>query len=384
MGTFRTRRATLRGMGAGSEQPPGETKPGTSKFLLVLTIIIAVAVAGFVIYLPNLTNFTVNGGTHSSTATDLSVLNSTSTSSTATVATLSLAYPLIQNGGANVSYPTDYQTLAGYALNVINQDRGKFGLGGVTLSPIPSAQQHADSMLYFGYFSHFDTQGYKPYMRYTLLGGVGAVEENIAFISWESTYYTGINNVEKSISDLEYSMMYNDSACCSDGHRDNILSPLHNRVSIGVAYNSTALFFVEDFENYYINLQLTLVGSSVSIQGTPVNLSQKSSEMAVFYDPIPTSENVSALNNSPHEYDPGTLVGGVFPPCPVVCPYSQTGVTVYASHWEYTPTEVSLSFSLSQFVQRFGPGVYTLYLLAGGNTNTTVDNALTSISIFQE
>lgn len=26
-------------------------------------------------------------------------------------------------------------------------------------------------MLYYDYFSHWDTQGYKPYVRYTLLGG---------------------------------------------------------------------------------------------------------------------------------------------------------------------------------------------------------------------
>lgn len=289
---------------------------------------------------------------------------------------------MIRNGTANVSYPPSYQTLAAYAVTIINQDREKFGLSGVALSAVDSAQQHADSMLYFGYFSHFDAQGYKPYMRCTLLGGVGAVEENIAFISWESPYYTGLGNVEKSVSALEYSMVYNDSSCCGNGHRDNILNPLHDGVSIGIAHNSTILFLVEDFENYYIDLNVSQVGPSITLEGIPVNISEGPSGVAVFFDPIPALENASALNSGPREYDPGTLIGGIFPPCSVVCAYSQTGLSVYASNWEFTPEQVSLSFSLSQFFQKLGPGVYTLYLLGEDNTNSSLENALTSISIF--
>jgi len=364
-------------------QSSQEAKRSTSKFLLVLTIIIALVVAGFVIYLPNLTRVSIVESQTSATSSLQPSYSNTSFSTTAgTVLSLGQS-PLIQNGSANVSYPADYQLLAAYALNVINQDRGEFGLGNVTLSPVPSGQQHADSMLYFGYFSHYDTQGYKPYMRYTLLGGVGAVEENIAFISWESAYYTGVSGVEKSIRSLEYSMMYNDSACCNNGHRTNILNPLHDRVSIGIAYNSTALFFVEDFENYYANLNVGLAGLTVSLVGAPVNASQGSTAMAVFFDPAPTPENASVLNSGPREYDPGTLVGGIFPPCIFVCPYSQTGLTVYATTWQYTSSIVNLSFSLSGFVRRFGPGVYTLYLLSGSNTNSSIADALTSISVFQ-
>jgi uncharacterized protein YkwD len=50
----------------------------------------------------------------------------------------------------------------------------------ITLSSVNSAQQHAENMLTNGYFSHWDTNGYKPYVRYTLAGGQGAVNENIA------------------------------------------------------------------------------------------------------------------------------------------------------------------------------------------------------------
>ena len=234
-------------------------------------------------------------------------------------------------------------------------------------------------MLYYGYFSHVDTQGYKPYMRYSLLGGVGSMEENIAFISWGGPHYGDISSVESSIKVLEYSMMYNDSACCNNGHRDNILTPLHNRVSIGIAYNSSVVYFVEDFENYYINLNPTVLKYSVTLNGTPLNSTFKPDGMAVFYDPTPVPENTSSLNTGPREYDPGTLVGGVVPPCALFCGGFRTGITVYADNWQYDSTQVAISFSLAHFVQKYGAGVYTLYLLAGNSTSTS----LTSISVFE-
>jgi uncharacterized protein YkwD len=367
-------------------QPPNPAPRRTRRVVVTLAVILALLLAGFVIYLPNLSTAILGSGTSGSLSTQTTSRGSSSLSSSiaVSVATIQalISPPTIQNGSASVPYPSNYNTLAAHALGVINQDRKTYGLTPVTLSPVSSAQQHADSMLYFGYFSHFDTQGYKPYMRYTLLGGVGATEENIAFISWQSPYYTDIGRIEKSIDGLEHSMMYNDSFCCHNGHRDNILSQLHNRVSIGVAYNTTALFFVEDFENHYVDLEVNLSGSSISMKGTPLTSSLNSSTMAVFYDPAPRPENVSVLNQGPREYDPGTLIGGVFPPCSILCPYSQAGITVYADSWQYTATGVKVSFTLTQFIQRYGAGVYTLYLLTGANESSTTANAITSISIF--
>ena len=355
--------------------------------MVVVIVVLALLVAGFVAFWPNSTNFGMwERGVVGASSAQTALTNSSATSplsvSVSTIQGPALA-PLIQNGSADVSYPPSYSVLAGYALNVINQDRRDFGLATVSLSLISSAQQHADSMMYYGYFSHIDTQGYKPYMRYTLLGGVGAMEENIAFISWHSTYYTNTGRLEKSISGLEYSMMYNDSACCNNGHRDNILNPLHNRISIGIAYNDSALYFVEDFESYYVDLNVSLSGYGVSMNGTPVAPTVTSSVMAVFYDPVPIPENASSLNSGPRDYDPGTLVGAVFPPCTILCPYSQAGVTVYASGWRYTASQVDISFNLAQFVNRYGAGVFTLYLLTGDIANSTTASAITSISVFE-
>ncbi len=95
-----------------------------------------------------------------------------------------------------------YSDLVNYALSLINSDRQSNGLQNVSLSSIDSAQLHAEDMLKNGYVSHWDMNGYKPYMRYTLAGGQGAVAENIAW-QGETGNIVGIN-VESALKDMEY------------------------------------------------------------------------------------------------------------------------------------------------------------------------------------
>lgn len=287
--------------------------------------------------------------------------------------------PLILNGAANITYPSDYSALASYTVGLINQDRANQSASPVTLGTNRAAQQHADSMLKYDYFSHFDTQGYKPYMRYTLLGGVGAVAENVAYITWQGSHFTSASAVEDSISTLERAMMYNDSRCCNNGHRLNIINPLHNRVALGLAYNSTTLFFVEDFENYYLDLSYNVSRADVfSLAGSRIASTANPGQIYLTFDATPSPETPSQLDAGPTEYDPGELVGGVLPPCSGGCTVFSTGVTVRATVWQVTPESVDITFDLSRFIQTYGAGVYNIYLVTGADTGT----ALTSISVF--
>lgn len=287
--------------------------------------------------------------------------------------------PLISNGAANISYSSDYDTLASYTLNLINQDRANQSASQVVLGANRAAQQHADSMLKYDYFSHFDTQGYKPYMRYTLLGGVGAVAENVAYITWQGSHFTSTSAVEDSIGTLEHAMVYNDSRCCNNGHRLNIINPLHNRVALGLAYNSTTLFFVEDFENYYLDLSYNVSKADVfSLAGSRIAPTADPGQIYLTFDATPSPETPSQLNAGPTEYGPGELVGGVLPPCSEGCTVFSTGVTVRAAVWQVTPESVDITFDLSRFIQVYGAGFYNVYLVTGADTGT----ALTSISIF--
>jgi uncharacterized protein YkwD len=297
--------------------------------------------------------------------------------------------PLILNGGANITYPSDYNALANYTLGLINTNRASDGLSPVTLSNIPSAQQHSDSMLYYGYFSHWDTQGYKPYMRYTLLGGTGSVAENIALDSCTSspanaTLLTvapcSLKAIENGINNSEWGMMYNDVGCCNNGHRDNILDPLHDQVSIGIAYNSDtgALYFVEDFQNDYIALSTPIVNSGYQIEvAGSMTSAENVSQIGIYYDASPQAMNVSQLDQT-SEYGPGTFVGGVLPPCAIGCEYYSGAVTVYASSWQVNSDSITVDFSLNDFIKADGTGVYTMYVQTG---SSTADSILT-YSIF--
>jgi len=242
-------------------------------------------------------------------------------------------------------------------------------------------------MLYYSYFSHFDTQGLKPYMRYSLLGGVGADFENIATISYSfGIHYASTSSEEQAIQDLEHSMIYNDSTCCNNGHKDNILNHLHNVVSIGVAYSATAIYFDEEFENDYIvplNFAVTSSSASspyyVTMTGTPVGGSTPSA-IYIAFDNTPASESAATLNAGPHEYGPGTLVGGVLPQTGVLggCGQFSSGITVCADKWTYNSSQMDIEFSLKSFVNQYGAGVYTIYTVTGSSTGT----AITSISVF--
>lgn len=302
------------------------------------------------------------------------------------VAIQALAPPDIANGSADVSYPSDYCTLAAYALVVINQDRAANGTGPVVLDYNQAAQQHADSMLYYGYFSHFDTQGLKPYMRYSLLGGDGANYENVAYSYYSIPHYLSTAAVEGAVQQLERSMVYNDSICCANGHKYNILDPLHNKVSIGIAYTSTHVYFDEEFENDYIGMNFTLTAANssnpyyVTMTGYAVAGTPLPNSIYIGFDSLPAPETRTQLNNGPHEYGPGALEGGVLPPSGLFgsCGQFTSGTTVCADTWKFSSKGVDIAFSLLDFIKHYGPGVYTVYLITG----STTASALTSISVF--
>ena len=216
------------------------------------------------IYVPTGSGVTTTTTTTTMTSTSSTAITTTSliTSTTATTSTSPILNgipdPSIHNGTANISYPSDSAALVGYALSLINTDRQANGVAPLTLSAVPSGQQHADSMLYFGYFGHGDPQGYGPYQRYTMLGGSGPMGENIGFAACtdsppNSTLLypqpCSTNTVENGVAVLEWSMMNNDVQCCGNGHRANILNPIFTTVSIGIVYDSatSAVYFVEDF-----------------------------------------------------------------------------------------------------------------------------------------
>jgi uncharacterized protein YkwD len=314
----------------------------------------------------------------SSAITHTSIISETIQTSSRSI---SLLDPAFKNGTIAISYPADYDVLATYALELINKDRAGANLPPVTLSPIPVGQQHANSMLYHGYFSHWDIQGYKPYMRYTLMNGTGSMSENIAYEYISIPYYLNTGDVKQAIARLEYQMIHNDTICCQDGHRKNILSPLHNRVSIGIAYNQTHVYLVQDFENQYIDLSRPVIlDNSVKLFGES-SIRLELIQLLVYYDSYPKPLDKIKLNAYPYAsaYDQGNFIGGVVPPCKSIC-YEYPGyITIQAQIWDVSSTSINIEFQLTEFIQRHGMGVYTIYVRESSNFNP-----LFSKSIFVE
>jgi len=252
-------------------------------------------------------------------------------------------------------------SLYDYALGLINNDRAQFGLGPVTLSNEPSGQQHSESMLQNNYFSHWDPYGMKPYMRYTLLGGTQAVSENIAYKT--SSYCTLIlcgGNIDpkSAIQGMEYSMMYNDSQCCNNGHRNNILDPSHNQVSIGITYNSSTIYFTEDFLDSYILWNGNSPGFSdgqAYLSGTLTSGSSLSSVFVTYDQPV---SNMSREQlNSTFEYGYGQNIAGVVSDS---SHYYQGLATIVADQYSTGPGSFSVSFNMQNLISQNGAGEYTI------------------------
>lgn len=276
--------------------------------------------------------------------------------------------PIILPGGYS------RQELVDYALGLINSDRQANGLENVSLSNVGSAQSHADEMLLNNYFSHWDLNGYKPHMRYTLAGGAGAVDENIAW-----NYNSLTIDAKKAINRMEFDMMNNDAGS-NWGHRYNILTPFHNKVAIGVAVDGNNVYFVEDFENDYVSwTTFTATGGNVNMAGTIQKSGLTIQQVVIFYD-NPTSLTTQQLANAPYNgpYDSGTFVGMAFPRGR----QSQEGITIAASTWSQKGQNFQINFDLTQAFKANGNGVYTLFLQTNLANTSTQENSLTSYSVW--
>jgi uncharacterized protein YkwD len=269
-----------------------------------------------------------------------------------------------------------HDELMNYALSLINSDRQSNGLQNVTLSEIPSGQQHADNMLNQNFYSHWDLNGYKPYMRYTLAGGQGSVSENIAWM-----YSSDFIDPKEVLPDLQWEMMYND-ADSGWGHRDNILDSFHNKVSIGISYNDNNVYFVQDFEDDYISWDnLTSSNDGIVMKGAILQQESCIQQVAIYYDnPMPLTTR--QLGNPPYDngYDVGVYVGLVVSPPPSGSEYQQPeeGILIIADSWTETVQDFDVKFEMSTAFAKYGNGVYTLYLWADSK------NYLTTYSVWYE
>lgn len=195
-----------------------------------------------------------------------------------------LLLALLATGGPSLAADDEAQRFLSlqqareYMVTLINRDRQAHGLSPVILDPVASqaGQIHTDDMVLNNHGGHYDTDGKKPWQRYTQCGGTGYVSENAFW--WPARSYEGdtefvadkaqellknenrqfalhpVQTFKKSDIEEAESAYYNEKPP-NDGHRKNILDPIHNGVGIAfsLAANGTEYRFAntqEFTENY--------------------------------------------------------------------------------------------------------------------------------------
>jgi uncharacterized protein YkwD len=274
------------------------------------------------------------------------------------------------------------EELVNHALELINKDRASFGLEPVKLSSNAAAQIHAEDVFRNKQISHWMSNGEKPYMTYSKYGGSGGMGQNVAIAGFSKAQYdlcvqSTLYDCETidplaTLQELQYQMMYNDTQCCGDGHRNNILNKYRTDVSIGIVYDRYYLAFVQNFENNY-GLDISIEGGSVEVSG--VIEEGVVDQIAIRYDAPPTSQ-VYETNKRMLAYSGGELVAVVVKPLPPGFFYEQPRDyrLMVASEWEAGEGQpVGVSFNLARAVSV--DGVYTISVIAKGAGDETFEAA---------
>lgn len=279
------------------------------------------------------------------------------------------------------------EELVEYMLELINKDRASFGLEPVRLGSNSAAQIHAEDVYRNKQISHWMSNGEKPYMTYSKYGGKGSVGQNVAIAGFskeqydlcmQSTLYDcEIIDPLDTLKELQYEMMYNDTECCDDGHRNNILNKFRTDVSIGIVYDKYYLALVQNFENNY-GLGIDINGGSAEISG--VFNEGVIDQIAIYYDVIPTPE-IYEQNKRLLSYSGGELVAAVVKPLPPGFFYERPGgyELLVARDWKADGSTVGISFDLARAVDI--DGVYTVSVIAKAPGDSEIFEAA-SYSVF--
>lgn len=212
--------------------------------------------------------------------------------------------------------PSDTQ-LVQYAIELINRDRADNGLSPVTLGNNSASQIHAEEMLANDYISHWDMDGLKPYMRYTLTGGFNYESENLFLLS-----ITGggpqPNAPREMLATAEEALMG------SPGHRATILNPWHKKVSLGMAFDNNHLALVQQFEGDYVTFSKapSIAGGTLALFGD-LSVGLEIEQIQVWYDQPPAPLTLGQLGASA-TYWRGRPVAFIRPPPPSGAFYVET------------------------------------------------------------
>lgn len=201
-----------------------------------------------------------------------------------------------QSGEGSKSF--DVPALQRLMLDLINADRQANGLSAVAWDEgaAQAATAHAEDMAAQGYFSHWNTKGWGPDVRYGLAGGTDVIKENVAsqWRRYDDGRPAPIDDWSEVVREAQTGLMN------SPGHRANILDPFHTHVGIGIAYNAQTgeTRIAQEFINRYVALDGAPVSAGNSIELSWALLNGASEPLInVAYEPMPKPLSPDDLNN---------------------------------------------------------------------------------------
>lgn len=284
--------------------------------------------------------------------------------------------------GDTTSVAIDLDELRRYALELINKDRADHGVAPVRLGDNGSAQAHAEDSLRHRYVGHWTVEGLKPYMLYRQHGGGGIVGQNAAgAMSPEDCAAPGVvctpEPPEESIASLQWGMMYDD-AHADWGHRDTIINPHYDTVSLGIAHSNQGTAYYQHFE--YTGLEWrqppAIDDGVLTFAARPLDANHRITHAVIHYDPIPQPRAPAEI----HGLQPYCTGGGFTNECDEVKPVARALMPaelrwgagyryrdlepndIIAARWDESSDGVQVQADLGGFVSR--PGVYSVEIWA--------------------
>ena len=200
-----------------------------------------------------------------------------------------------------------------YMLNLINHERRKVGVGDVTMGENKAAQIHANACLQSRVVSHWDLNGLKPYVRYSLTGGYQNNGEN-----WFGQEHFGNSYVSNLKTEIDRSMEW---LMNSPGHRAAILDRWYRKVNVGLAFSDKSFVAIQHFEGDFVEFERmpTIADGVLRISGRIKedvrHCDPEDMLVDIWFDPPPSKLSAAQLLRV-NGYDGGTIVGSLRRPLP--------------------------------------------------------------------
>jgi len=180
---------------------------------------------------------------------------------------------------------------------MINEERALASVPPVSIDELANrvATAHALDMAQKNFASHWGSDGFKPYQRYSFAGGTHATEENIS--SANNTWSMRPAALKQDVAYLHV-RLYSEAAP-NDGHRKTILSPYNTHVGFGIAVQELRLRVVELFVARHLEIaelkRQAKPGAKLDFSGRVITPEHKLVQIEVLYEPLPVPPELSWL-----------------------------------------------------------------------------------------